>query len=141
MLPGTQHKQFVTIAALTESNSGITMNMSSATPIVCNDSIRNMKRKCERCGFFHDLKKQIRQARMNAPISGTENAISNAHIHATRSSSGIMETNDLSRPCLHNETYTIFHNIQYASNDVGFDKFQTIFSMRFSTYQIFIAIR
>lgn len=100
-LPGTQHKQFVTIAALTESNSGITMNMSSATPIVCSDSIKKMKRKCERCGLFHDLKKQIRMARMNAPISGMENAITNAHIHATRSSSGIMDTNDLSRPCLH----------------------------------------
>lgn len=57
-----------------------------------------MKRKCERCGIFHDLKKQIRTARMNAPISGMENAISNAHIHAIRSSSGIIETNDLSRP-------------------------------------------
>lgn len=97
-LPGIQHKQFVTIAALTESNSGNTINMSNATPTVCNDSMTKINRKCERCGRFHDLKKQIRIARMNAPISGMENAISNAHIHATRSSSGIMDTNDLSRP-------------------------------------------
>lgn len=97
-IPGMQHKQFVTIAAFTESNSGKTRNINKATPIVCNDSITKMNRKCERCGRFHDLKKQIRSARMNAPISGMENAISNAHIHATRSSSGITDTNDLSRP-------------------------------------------
>lgn len=102
-IPGIQHKQFVTIAALTESNSGRTRNISNATPIVCNDSIMKMKRKCDRCGRFHDLKKQIRRARMNAPISGMENAISNAHIHATRSSSGITDTNDLSRSCLREE--------------------------------------
>lgn len=66
--------------------------------MVCSDSIRKMNRKCERCGIFHDLKKQIRIARMNAPISGMENAITKAHIHATRSSSGIIDMNDLSRP-------------------------------------------
>lgn len=72
--------------------------MSNATPIVCSDSIRKMNRKCDRCGRFHDLKKQIRMALMNAPISGIENAINSAHIHATRSSSGITDTNDLSLP-------------------------------------------
>lgn len=97
-LPGMQHKQFVTIAALTESNSGSTTNISRATPIVCSDSMTKMKRKCERCGFFHDLKKQIRRARMNAPISGMENAMNKAHIHAMRDSSGIIDMNDLSRP-------------------------------------------
>lgn len=74
------------------------MNMSRATPTVCSDSIMNIKRKCERCGIFHDLKKHIRIARMNAPISGMENAMNNAHIHATRSSSGIVDVNVLSRP-------------------------------------------
>lgn len=92
-----QHKQLVTIAALTESSSGKTMNMSRATPTVWRLSIRMMKRKCDRCGVFHDLKKQIRAARINAPISGIENAIKSAHIHATRSSSGRTETKDLSR--------------------------------------------
>lgn len=58
----------------------------------------NIKRKCDRCGIFHDLKKHIRIARMNTPISGMENAMNNAHIHATRSSSGTLDINDLSRP-------------------------------------------
>lgn len=97
-IPGIQHRQFVTIAALTESNSGNTTNISRATPMVCNVSIMKMNKKCERNGRFHDLKKQIRSARINAPISGIENAIKSAHIHAIRSSSGIVETNNLSRP-------------------------------------------
>lgn len=92
-----QHKQLVTIAALTESNSGNTININKATPIVCKLSIKIINRKCERCGRFHDLKKHIRAARINAPISGTENAIKIAHIHAIRSSSGRTDTNDLSR--------------------------------------------
>jgi len=45
------------------------------------------------------LKKQIRAARINVPISGTENAINIAHIQATRSSSGNDVTNCLSLPC------------------------------------------
>lgn len=57
-----------------------------------------MKKKCDRNGRFHDLKKQIRIARMNAPISGIENAINSAHIQAIRSSSGIVDTKTLSRP-------------------------------------------
>lgn len=107
-LPGIQHKQFVTIAALTESNSGNTININNATPIVCNDSMRKMNKKCDRCGRFHDLKKQIRSARMNAPSSGNENAITRAHIHATRSSSGNTDTNDLSRPC----NFWHFHSVK-----------------------------
>lgn len=35
---------------------------------------------------------------MNTPISGMENAMNKAHIHATRSSSGTLDINDLSRP-------------------------------------------
>lgn len=56
-----------------------------------------MNKKCDRNGFFHDLKKQIRIARMNAPISGIENAIKIAQSHAIRSSSGFTATYDRSR--------------------------------------------
>lgn len=131
-LPGMQHRQLVTIAALTESNSGSTININSATPIVCNDSIKKMKRKCDRCGRFHDLKKQIRMARMNEPISGSENAMSNAHIHATRSSSGNTETNDLSRPC---KLVIWMDEFSKLSNVMNIDKLY-----RLETYQIFITI-
>lgn len=123
-----QHRQFVTIAAFTESNSGNTININSATPTVCNDSIRKMKRKCDRCGRFHDLKKQIRMARMNEPISGSENAMSSAHIQATRSSSGNTDTNDLSRPC---NWHCMFDCIELMASQTKFMA---------ETYQIFITI-
>lgn len=92
------HRQLVSMAPLTASSSGRTTYTINAIPIVWNDSIRNMNRKCDLNGTFHDLKKQIRAPRISAPSSGTAKAIISAHIHAIRSSSGSIVINVLSRP-------------------------------------------
>ena len=86
------------MAPLTASNSGKTTNMSNAMPKVCSDYIMKINKKWDENGFFHDLKKQIRAALIQAPTSGMAKAISSAHIHATRSSSGNVATNVLSLP-------------------------------------------
>ena len=97
-IPGIVHRQLVNIAPLTASSSGRTTNISSAIPNVCNDSIMKINRKWDLNGLFHDLKKQIRAALIQAPTSGMAKAISSAHIHATRSSSGKLATKVLSLP-------------------------------------------
>jgi hypothetical protein len=46
-------------------------NMSRATPMVWNVSMQKTMKNSGDVGFFHDLKKQIRNERRNVPTSGT----------------------------------------------------------------------
>lgn len=95
---GMKQTQFVNMAPLITSSSGSITNINTAKPTVCRVSIMNTNKKSLDGGFFQDLKKHIRNERNRVPTSGTMNAISKHHVHATRSSVGKFTINCLSLP-------------------------------------------
>lgn len=97
-IPGMKHIQLVSIAPWIASISGKMINIRIDNPITCRDSIRVQNRKLPVDGILYDLKKHILIDLIKAPISGTANTNTIAHIQAIRSSSGNEETNVLSRP-------------------------------------------
>lgn len=81
-IPGTRQKQFVSIAPCTTSTAGRTLNASRHTPITYENSTRQTNpNSCAR-KLRKLLKKHNLADRRKTAISGAENAITIAQIHA-----------------------------------------------------------
>jgi hypothetical protein len=88
-MPGMKQTQLVSIAALTMSSSGKTTKARMLTPITCSVSATSTNKKSSSGGFLYDLNRQMRTDLRKVPISGMISAKKSAHVHTTRSTSGI----------------------------------------------------